>query len=201
MAHLRHSKKSVKREKPKRTPDPMVEPVAVPEPEAAAPVQDNQEPLTAAAEAILGTFPDRTKTILEETAQMLAIQPWQLVVGLVQKAYDTGEHTAPVLSPEWMMTTGVARVVYQEKVCECGCAMLFTPRWPGQIYATVECGNRAARTARDRARSDLGLVIHKLGEEPEGVAKSTIHPGETPNTPELDVDGTPTTKMVVGSGK
>ncbi len=148
---------------------------------ASAPLVAEQT-LEGAADLILGSLPGQVGQIFKETAQMLAITPSQLILGLLQKAYDTGEHTAPVLHPEWMFSTPTARIVYEEKVCACGCATLFIPRWPGQQYACTECGIRAARAISARETSRVVLASYQLGDEPDGVARSTIRTDESKNT-------------------
>ena len=54
----------------------------------------------AAAGRLIEAIPSPTaQQVMRETAQQLGIPLWMLITGLLQRAYDSGEHTAPVLDP------------------------------------------------------------------------------------------------------
>lgn len=143
--------------------------------------QDNKK-FEAAADRIISAIPSpTTQQVLRETAQQLGIPLWMLITGLLQRAYDTGEHTVPVLDPQWTMGNPAERPVIADAKCK-ECQQTYTPRWVGQEYCSAKCGSAAAKSAADRARVQLPLARFKVGEEPEGVAKSTIREAEAHGT-------------------
>jgi hypothetical protein len=116
--------------------------------------------------------------ILRETAEAQFIPLWMLVCGLLQKCYEMGEHSAPILDPLWLRSAPTKMGGYAEVTCHCG--KLFRPRWPGQEYCGVECGAIANRdrVAADRAVKLVELETYAVGEEPLDRARSTVRSGE-----------------------
>lgn len=108
----------------------------------------NTKPLEAAAEKLINAIPSPTAVqVFKETARQLGIPQWMLITGLLQRCYDNGEHTAPVLDPSWTFGNAAEQPVIPD--AECGeCHRKFTPRWIGQEYCDAKCGSAAARAAR-----------------------------------------------------
>ena len=134
--------------------------------------------LEIAAKQLIKAIPSPTAVqVYRETAQQLGIPLWMLITGLLQRAYDNGEHTAPVLDPAWTFGNPIERPELPESKCE-HCGITYNPRWIGQRFCDVKCGSAAAQLAVAAQLAASPLLRYKVGEEPEGVAKSTISESE-----------------------
>lgn len=136
--------------------------------------------LEEAANLLVDAMPTQpVRDILREAASAQHIPLWMLVCGLLQKAYDTGEQSAPVLDPLWLHSAPVTMGGYAEVVCRCGAT--FRPRWPGQRFCNVECGVAAYRDriAADREDHVVELATYAVGQEPADRARSTIRYDES----------------------
>lgn len=128
----------------------------------------------AAAGKVLEAIPSpTTQQVMRETAQQLGIPLWMLITGLLQRCYDNGEHTAPVLDPAWTFGHAFEQATIPKTVCK-NCGAPFQPRWIGQEYCNAKCGSAAAQLAVAARLTASPLLRYKVGEEPEGAAKSTI---------------------------
>jgi hypothetical protein len=137
--------------------------------------------LEAAANLLIDSFPNEmTRTILRETARSQFIPLWMLVTGIVQRSYDNGEHTSPVIDPMWLQANPVSLGDFGLVNCKT-CTKEFKPRWPGEEYCCGDCGvvGYRNRIATDRAAHNQDLAIYKVGEEPPGVSRSTIYQTES----------------------
>ena len=149
-------------------------------PEDAVETPTEFEVLEAAAARVLDAMPTQgPRDVLRETATAQHIPLWMLVCGLLQRCYDSGEYTAPVLDPLWLHDNPVTMGGYAEATCAT-CLETFRPRWPGQEYCCGLCGATGARnrTAADRAAHVVELHNYPVGQEPEGRARSTIRQHE-----------------------
>ena len=133
--------------------------------------------LNDAAELLIQLLEGRGAEVLREASFMQAIPLWMHLVGLLQKALDTGEHNTPVIDPSWARNNPAAVGYYGETICACGCNQTFQRRWPGQIYASNECGIRATRLARAGASAPLSRP--PVGQEPRMAPRSTIFKDES----------------------
>ena len=136
--------------------------------------------LEAAANLVVNAMATPQATaILRETAEAQFIPLWMLVCGLLQKCYEMGEHSAPILDPLWLRSAPTKMGGYAEVVCRCGAT--FRPRWPGQEYCGVQCGVAANRdrVAADRKVKLVELETYSVGEEPLDRARSTVRSGES----------------------
>jgi hypothetical protein len=133
--------------------------------------------LNDAAELLIQLLEGRGAEVLREASFMQAIPLWMHIVGLLQKALDTGEHNTPVIDPSWARNNPAAVGYYGETTCACGCNQTFQRRWPGQIYATNECGTRAAKPASPGTPDSLRR--YAVGQEPRMAPRSTIFKDES----------------------
>jgi len=156
--------------------------------------------LESAANALVDAMPTQgTRDVLREAANAQHVPLWMLVCGLLQRCYDTGEYSAPVLDPLWLHANPVTMGGYSDVTCG-SCQQTFRPRWPGQEYCGVECGVVAyrSRVLADRADHVVELHNYPVGEEPPGRARSTIRqyeadgvgeaPDELGSLPSREVD-------------
>ena len=181
MALHKRTTEEQKAEKKKLETKPVVEAKEKKEPEAepklqAADLPPDLDTLNDAAELIINQLEGRGAEILREAAYMQTLPIWMHVVGLLQRAVDTGEHNTPVIDPAWSRKNSASVGFYGEHSCDCGCGIVFNRRWPGQIYATNECGIRASRAAG--LRSPDKLHRYAVGEEPRMAPRSTIFTDE-----------------------
>lgn len=134
--------------------------------------------LDAAANLLLTMLSDPVREILTETAAItLNIPIWQLVVGLMQQAYDVGLFVTPQLDPDWNSNLPSKPMIYNQSVCP-QCGRTFQPRWLKQEFCSNECGTIYQR------KCDVGRVPrhvvggqHPMGQEPAGSVSSAIRPG------------------------
>ena len=134
------------------------------------------EAMEAAANLLVDAMPTQgPRDVLRETARSQHIPLWMLVCGLLQRTYDSGEYSAPVLDPIWLHANPVKMGGYAEATCK-SCAETFRPRWPGQEYCCDLCGASGYRdrVAVDRAANVVELHNYPVGEEPLDRARSTI---------------------------
>jgi len=135
--------------------------------------------LNEAARLLIEQLPERLPQVFKETAEQQSIPIWMLLVGLMQKAYDAGEHTAPVLDPTWMRTNAAVAHDHGNAICACGCDESFHRRWPGQLYKDNEHGVRAAKLAlATGARKTAELPRPPVGQEPPKSPRSGIFQSE-----------------------
>lgn len=137
--------------------------------------------LEAAANLLVDSYPaESTRAILRETARSQFIPLWMLLTGIIQRSYDNGEHTAPIIDPLWLAANPVKLGDYGKVICRT-CGEEFTPRWPGEVYCGNNCGllGYRDRIAADRAAHGPAPTTYKVGEEPPGVSRSTIHQHES----------------------
>ncbi len=141
-----------------------------------------------AAQLLIDTLPGRAAQVLLETAQQQRIHLWMLLVGLLQRAYDNGEHTAPVLDPAWLHSMPAGVQVLAPSKCE-ECHVTYEPRWLGQRYCSTICGVRGAKRLAALEPRTYTPLTHTVGTEPEGVPKSAMEAhGSRPSGAITDAD-------------
>jgi hypothetical protein len=139
------------------------------------------EALETAANLLIDSFPNEsTRAILRETARSQFIPLWMLITGIVQRSYDNGEHTAPIIDPMWLAANPIKLGEFGKVICQT-CGNDFTPRWPGEKYCGSYCGiaGYRSRITADRATHNPPPTTYKVGEEPPGVSRSTIYQDES----------------------
>jgi hypothetical protein len=137
--------------------------------------------LEAAATLLVDSLPNETmKSVLKETAANNFVPLWIYIAGLLQRAYDTGEHTAPVLDPIWLRSNPAIIGNSGEGTCPI-CKETFQRRWPGQETCSVICGNtaNAARVASEREAHHPQRQTYLVGEEPVGAPRSSVYQAES----------------------
>lgn len=133
--------------------------------------------LNAAANLILNTMQEPARSILIDCAQTtLQIPNWQLISGLLELVFHTGQYVEPILNPDWLRSMPVEAVVFEQAVCGYEkCGKTFTPRWPRKVFCSNSCGSAAQReAATTRTPEHIVGGKHPLGQEPEGMLSSAL---------------------------
>jgi hypothetical protein len=112
------------------------------------PVENHPNPghdVEACANAVLDQLPAHVAEAVRETSLVFNRYPlWVTVAGLVLKAFENGDHQAPILDPGWSRQLQVEDPIAHAKYkCE-QCASAFRPIRYRQRYCSDECGRVAA---------------------------------------------------------
>lgn len=117
-------------------------------PRPGAPTAEQQRVWEEAAHTLLAALnPATGATVLELAYVHNHIPLWAMVMGHVQRAYETGELSAPVLDAAWPRAfPDLPDVLATDYKCE-RCKAAFRPTRFRQRYCSTPCGTEAAREA------------------------------------------------------
>lgn len=97
----------------------------------------------AAAEVILNQLPKTIADAIREISLIHNRYPlWVTVAGLVLKAYENGEHQAPILDPSWPRQFDLVELHMGDVKCE-WCGEIYKPKRWKQRFCSNDCGFKA----------------------------------------------------------
>ena len=81
-------------------------------------------------------FPEFIRNAIQSYADMMHVNEWQFVCGIIARAYQTSSFSQSLIDPAWLTASPL---IEPKATCK-KCGIVFVPRWRNQQYCCNECG-------------------------------------------------------------